>query len=40
MQHHRPVVQIPASFQAFGGWQREGEAGIRWLTALPDRIAN
>lgn len=36
----RQVVQIPRSFQAFGRWQREGEAGARWLAALPDLIAD
>lgn len=36
----RQVVRIPHSFQAFGRWQREGEAGVRWLAALPDLIAD
>jgi streptomycin 6-kinase len=36
----RQLVQIPPSFQAFGRWQREGEAGVRWLAALPDLIAD
>ena len=36
----RQVVQLPQSFQAFGRWQLEGEAGARWLAALPDLIAD
>lgn len=35
----RQVIQIPRSFQTFGRWQREGEAGVRWLATLPDTIA-
>lgn len=34
------VVQVPQTFQAFGRWQREGEAGARWLAALPDVVAD
>ncbi len=36
----RQLVQVPQSFQAFGRWQREGEAGVRWLAALPDLVAD
>lgn len=35
----RQIARIPRSYQAFGRWQREGDAGARWLAALPDTIA-
>lgn len=35
----RQMIQVPQSFRAFGRWQREGEAGIRWLAAVPDIVA-
>jgi len=34
----RPVA-IPQPFREFGRWQREGDAGVRWLAALPRLIA-
>ena len=40
VQMQRQLVQVPQSFQAFGRWQREGEAGVRWLAALPDMSAD
>lgn len=35
----RQMIQVPQSFRAFGRWQREGEAGVRWLAALPAIVA-
>ncbi|MEV7930636.1 aminoglycoside phosphotransferase family protein [Kitasatospora sp. NPDC088779] len=37
-QQHR-LTQVPESLRAFGRWQHEGEAGRRWLAALPDTVA-
>jgi streptomycin 6-kinase len=37
---NRPNVQLPQGFREFGRWQREGEAGARWLAALPDLVAD
>lgn len=34
------LIHVPESFQAFGRWQLEGEAGRRWLAALPNLIAD
>lgn len=33
-------VEVPESFRALRRWQREGEAGARWLRSLPDLIAS
>jgi streptomycin 6-kinase len=32
-------LTVPESLRAFGRWQREGEAGRRWLAGLPDLVA-
>lgn len=34
----RKLVEVPESLRAFGRWQHEGEAGSRWLAALPDTV--
>lgn len=31
-------VEVPESLRDFGRWQHEGEAGSRWLAALPDTV--
>jgi streptomycin 6-kinase len=33
-----PLIEVPEAFRAFGRWQREGEAGRRWLASLPGRV--
>ncbi|CAN5733759.1 aminoglycoside phosphotransferase family protein [soil metagenome] len=38
MRHE--LVTVPESFRVFGRWQREGEAGRRWLAALPHVAAD
>ncbi|MEU0569385.1 aminoglycoside phosphotransferase family protein [Nonomuraea sp. NPDC005983] len=35
----RQLITVPESFRAWGRWQREGEAGRRWLAALPDLVS-
>jgi streptomycin 6-kinase len=35
----RQLVTVPESLRAFGRWQREGEAGQRWLMSLPELVA-
>lgn len=35
----RHSITVPESFRALGRWQLEGEAGRRWLSALPRIVA-
>ncbi|MEV4102163.1 aminoglycoside phosphotransferase family protein [Nonomuraea sp. NPDC049649] len=35
----RRSILVPESFRALGRWQLEGEAGRRWLSALPSIVA-
>lgn len=36
----RQMIRVPQSFREFGRWQREGEAGVCWLAALPDLVTD
>ncbi|MBC9729365.1 aminoglycoside phosphotransferase family protein [Streptomyces sp. TRM68367] len=37
-QQQRKLVEVPDALRGFGRWQHQGEAGSRWLAALPDTV--